>query len=296
MSRDDDDRDNMTDSGAPTDLDDFLVEQLLRGSVPAAEPDLQRLLSSMRAVSSAPAPAPTFALESMLSRGFAPAPPVVRRPPARRQLWRAAAVLVATCTSLVSAAAANALPAPAQKVVVGIVDHVTPFTLPEPHDAVHRAPRHVVPRAVPHAATSAAPTPLPAPALSTTPPAAKARTHSAPVVVSGPTAVPTVPRPTPTPSPRPTERSSGADSGSRGGDGRTSSHGRPSAGASASRGDDGGRHTPAPRPTARHGHGAGSGDGSGSDDGKGNRAHPSQGTGHDKGNGGGDNGSGRTDG
>ncbi len=118
-------------AGRPPVLDDRTVERLLTGHSAPADPELQHALGLVRSMGSGPAPRPTAALAELLVTGFAPEAAPLRRPTLRRR-WsvRAAAGLTAAAASLLVAGTAQALPAPVQDGLAGVVRALTPFELP----------------------------------------------------------------------------------------------------------------------------------------------------------------------
>lgn len=155
-------------------LDDRAVEALIAGRLVPGWEDLSTALGLLRSVAAGPVPAPHPELAVVLETGFQPVP--VPAPDARQVRWGVRlAVGLAACTGLVlSAATANALPAPIQDAVADTVDAVTPFQLPRPDPGVPAVDGTGDDR--PMVAPSAAPTapvtpadggsaPLPAPAV-----------------------------------------------------------------------------------------------------------------------------------
>lgn len=120
-------------TGRPPVLDERTVERLLTGQAGPADPDLQRVLGLLRSMGSEPAPRPSPALAELLTTGFEPAIVPQPRPALRRRPWvlRATAGLAAAAASLVVAGTAQALPAPVQHGLAGVVRALTPFELPD---------------------------------------------------------------------------------------------------------------------------------------------------------------------
>lgn len=156
-------------------LDDRSADALLSGRAVEGEPDLAALLGTMGRLAAVAPPAPSDALAAVLDAGLTAeqlgaAPAATYRSAAVRgsavswravswrtaRPWRQVSVAGAACLGLVlSAAAANALPAPAQTAVADAVDAVTPLHLPRP---ARPAP---VPAATPSSTPTPAPTDLP---------------------------------------------------------------------------------------------------------------------------------------
>jgi hypothetical protein len=142
-------RDDHYDDMAPLPLDDALTEALLEGR--AVEPDprltgVTAFIAEMRASAALPAPAPSPVLAALLRNGSAPAPTatplaaplgLAARDRAGRSLarWRRRLVVSALglgvgVTGVVGAGAAGLLPAPAERVIAGFVETLTPLHLP----------------------------------------------------------------------------------------------------------------------------------------------------------------------
>jgi hypothetical protein len=144
---------------------DRKVEALLAGHGEPDDADLLTALHGLRRLSSSPAPEPSSALAAVLS-GAAPLP-LVAAPPLRsgsasggRQRLRTAAFLVVAGLGATTAgAAANALPAPAQRATAKVLNTVTPFHFPSPHAASGRpvAPPTTAPATTPGPADARAP-------------------------------------------------------------------------------------------------------------------------------------------
>ena len=96
--------------------------------------DLQRAVALLATLAEGPAPAPSAALDDLLSRGFHPTVVPFVRPAAARRRWaaRTGAGLAAAAASVVLAGTAAALPAPLQDTVADLVSALTPFELPRP--------------------------------------------------------------------------------------------------------------------------------------------------------------------
>ncbi|MDT0277465.1 hypothetical protein [Blastococcus goldschmidtiae] len=164
-------------TGRPPVLDDRTVERLLTGRSAPADPELEHVLGLVRSMGSGPAPRPTAALAELLVTGFEPQAAPIRRPASRRR-WsvRAAAGLTAAAASLLVAGTAQALPAPLQDGLAGVVRALTPFELPSaapadgsstpppgPATGNGRTSDEPAPARAPSEPDSGTPAPLPAP-------------------------------------------------------------------------------------------------------------------------------------
>lgn len=113
-------------------FDDDAAEALLAGQ---AEPDhpLGAALAELRAGAARPAPEPSAALAAALSRAAA-ADQLSKRRSRRRAIVIGVAVAGTSSLALSGVAAAHdALPAPAQGVISGIIDTLTPFRVNDHH-------------------------------------------------------------------------------------------------------------------------------------------------------------------
>lgn len=159
MSASRDDRD------VTREFDDRTADALLGGRAVDGEPELTAFVADLNALAQV-APTPSPALAAMLEDGFTPAAvpapaPAVRRRALVSSSWaRGALVGALALTGMVSAAAANLLPGPAQNAVSDVVGWVTPVDLP-------RADEHV-------------PAPAPSPTSTPTPEATRAGTSGVP--------------------------------------------------------------------------------------------------------------------
>lgn len=135
-------RDDYSDDMRQSPLDDASTEALLRGEPSAADPQLagvSAFLGEMRAYATRPAPAPSTALAALLRDGYGPAPVPVgtgkRVGPAmagwRRRLTVSTLGLSVGLTGIVGAGAAGLLPGPAERVIAGLVETLTPLQLPK---------------------------------------------------------------------------------------------------------------------------------------------------------------------
>jgi hypothetical protein len=114
-------------------LDDRVGDRLLAGSRPAGYESLADLLALIEDAAQGPAPVPARQLAGILELGLpcpVAAPPAVFPRARRRWPLRVGAGVAASLAVLLSAAAANALPAPMQRVVSGAVEALTPFHVP----------------------------------------------------------------------------------------------------------------------------------------------------------------------
>lgn len=129
-------------------LDDRTAEALLAGRPVADEPALSALMTQMRGLTPAQAPAPNAALADLLSHGFEPQVSAIAARAARPgravswafprravswslplQLGLGAAVIA---VALAGGAASNSLPPIVQTAVADVVEAVTPLTVPRP--------------------------------------------------------------------------------------------------------------------------------------------------------------------
>ena len=130
------------------------MDALLRGPLAGFVADVEALAG--------PAPTPSAALAALLDEGLVPDPtlvPTLPRVP-RRRAWLVPVPLAVLLAGTLGAASANALPAPAQRIVSDTVSSFTPIHLPKPAHGKPVGPPDVRP-AVP----GVRPT-LPAPAVS----------------------------------------------------------------------------------------------------------------------------------
>ena len=139
MNRSGDDDHNMDTNRTTPLLDDRAVDALLAGRPSAGHDELREVVAAVRTSVCVQAPTPSAALAAVLDRGLEESSilPVPARPDGGRvRQWgvRTAVVLVAAAATTVSAAAANALPAPMQSAVADAVGALTPFDLPRPFD------------------------------------------------------------------------------------------------------------------------------------------------------------------
>ena len=141
MSRHGDYSDDM----GPVLLDDATTEALLRGETTAPDEELAEVsafLGEMRA-SASPPPPPSPALAAMLRHGTQPQvlrdTAAVPASPHRESLVRrwqgrvavSALGLAVGVTGMIGAGAAGLLPGPAERLVAGLVETLTPLHLPE---------------------------------------------------------------------------------------------------------------------------------------------------------------------
>lgn len=137
------------------------VEALLAGRGEPGDATLLDHLQDLRRLASGPVPAPSSALEAVL-KGEAPlaattaaVPPRSRsRSTGRRRLRTAAVLLVATLGVTTAGAAANALPAPAQRAAARVLNAVTSFHFPTPARPTAPATPVHVPSVAPVPATA----------------------------------------------------------------------------------------------------------------------------------------------
>jgi len=127
-------------------FDESTADALLSGARPPADAGLARVadvLDDLRSTTKEPAAPPSPALASVLRDGLPAGAPVAaptagHRGRALTQVgWRRMVApiglgLTLTTGSLTVAAAADVLPDPAQRVVAGVVNAITPLELPEP--------------------------------------------------------------------------------------------------------------------------------------------------------------------
>ena len=149
--------------GPATVLGDRVIESLLAGRSVPDEPELTRALTALRSLPDAEQPRPSASLATLLSEGLvgAVAPRTAATRPTRR--WARtgvalSAVILSISGGMVGAAAANVLPAAAQRAVADAVGALTEVQLPRPNRISSRpaeAPTHHAP----------AHRPAPAPAL-----------------------------------------------------------------------------------------------------------------------------------
>jgi uncharacterized membrane protein YgcG len=261
-------------------LSDNAAEALLAGR---AEPDrpLAGALAELRAGAARPAPEPSAALVALLARAAA-ADQLSKRRSRRRAIVIGVAVAGTSSLALSGVAAAHdALPAPAQGVISGIIDTLTPFRVNDHHGRTEPDPP-----ARPTDARPSAPHNVVVPVLPGSGGADDGRAGRHDVV-----------------SPRPSSAggSAGEDSGDRSGSGRGSRGGgsdgsgdgssSPSAG-SPGDGSGGGDHGGSGGGSDGGGSGGSSGGGSDSGSGGGGSDSGSGGGGSDGGSGGGGSGSG----
>lgn len=117
--------------------DDRTAEALLTGRSPASEPALSAFVGDVLAAIPTEAPPPSAELAAMLESGLVGAPAVLPAALSRRRArtWRNVGIGTAAALGLViSAGAANALPAPAQNAVADVVNAFSPVDLPHAHD------------------------------------------------------------------------------------------------------------------------------------------------------------------
>lgn len=134
-------------------LEDRTAEALLAGRPVADEPALSALITQMRALTPAQAPAPSAALADLLTHGFEPQVSAIAARPRRAVSWAfprravswslplqlglgAAVIAVA----LAGGAASNSLPPIVQTAVADVVEAVTPLTVPRPLPATPTEP------------------------------------------------------------------------------------------------------------------------------------------------------------
>lgn len=156
MNRPDDDSADMTFKRQAPELDERAIEALLTGRSGANEP-LGRFLAALRSTAPTQGPPPRAELAQLLSHGFTPTPPAAPRRRGRVALG-VTALIAGLAGSLTTAAAANALPGPAQRAVVDVVEALTPLRLPEPPRTGDSQPaRPVTPEPTETASTAAQP-------------------------------------------------------------------------------------------------------------------------------------------
>ena len=116
-----------------TDVDVRVHEMLEESGLPGTEHDLVDFLAVLEqryAETSVPRPGPELA--ALLSGGLAEPPAVLPHPGRRRSVLAAGATALSAVLATGIAAAANELPAPAQRWAVEFADRYLPFDLPEP--------------------------------------------------------------------------------------------------------------------------------------------------------------------
>ena len=124
-------------------LSDADVDAVLDGRAPFAHADLGEIVELLRVSGTGIAPPPTSELAALLAHGFAA--PAFAQPlsaPHGGRIVKALAALFAAAVTTLGAATANALPAPVQSTVAGVVGALTPIELPRPQE---RADRNAVP-------------------------------------------------------------------------------------------------------------------------------------------------------
>ncbi len=114
--------------------DDALLDRIAAGDVPRTVAD--RAGSLLVDIVAAVDDVPISLSASSLSMPSKPAAPV-RRPRWALRAGVAAAVTAAVLGGGIAAAAADVLPRPLQRVVSTVVDHLTPFTVPNPDEHGH---------------------------------------------------------------------------------------------------------------------------------------------------------------
>lgn len=134
MRPSDDDRVEMDLRRPEPPLDDRTVEALLAGRDVPQHEDIAGALTLLRAAGEGPAPAATARLAELLAAGFDPAVVSVTAAARQRRSWplRVTLTLAAAAMTTLGAASANALPAPAQSAIAGVMGAITPFELPRP--------------------------------------------------------------------------------------------------------------------------------------------------------------------
>lgn len=101
------------------------------------DPELALVFKALRDAADGPAPVPSDALAAVLA-GIAPITKLRDRNTARASI--VALVAAGVVAAGVGAAAADQLPAPAQRAIASMVNHLTPFHLPEPRIEREAAP------------------------------------------------------------------------------------------------------------------------------------------------------------
>jgi hypothetical protein len=118
-------------------FDERATDALLAGRNVPGEEALSAFVAEMLAVANGAAPTPSVALADLLEHGLVPDTaqlPTLLTPARRRWLLPIplAAAALAAAAGVFGAATANALPAPAQRIVSDTVDTLTPLHLPKP--------------------------------------------------------------------------------------------------------------------------------------------------------------------
>jgi hypothetical protein len=118
-------------------FDERAADALLAGRDVPGEEALSAFVAELLAVTEGPAPTPSAALADLLEHGLEPDTaqlPTLLTPARRRWLLPIplAAATLAAAGGLFGAATANALPAPAQRIVSDTVGTLTPLHLPKP--------------------------------------------------------------------------------------------------------------------------------------------------------------------
>ena len=124
----------------PHALSDADVDAVLDGRAPVAHADLGEIVELLRMSVPGIAPPPTSELAALLAYGFA-APAVAPPPPSAShggRVVKALAALLAAAVTTLGAATANALPAPVQSTVAGVVGALTSIELPRPQERADR--------------------------------------------------------------------------------------------------------------------------------------------------------------
>jgi hypothetical protein len=103
------------------------------------DPELALLFAALRDAAEGPVPVPSPALTAVLD-GATPITTISDRNTARASII--ALVTAGVVAAGVGAAAADRLPAPAQRAVVSVVNNLTPFRLPEPRTERVAKPHH----------------------------------------------------------------------------------------------------------------------------------------------------------
>jgi hypothetical protein len=119
-------------------FDDEAVEALLSGDPAAAEDPLAAVLAALRAAAVLSAPEPSPALAALFTAGL-PLAERARQRRRRRTIVTGAVIAGASSLTLCGVAAAHdALPGPAQRVMTGIINTVTPFHIDGPGPGTSR--------------------------------------------------------------------------------------------------------------------------------------------------------------
>ena len=123
----------------PHALSDADVDAVLDGRAPVAHADLGEIVELLRMSVPGIAPPPTSELAALLAYGFA-APGLAQPPSAPHggRVVKALAALLAAAVTTLGAATANALPAPVQSTVAGVVGALTSIELPRPQERADR--------------------------------------------------------------------------------------------------------------------------------------------------------------